>query len=129
MPDNDEIRDLIRQVKEKKQPRDAHGQFRKRTTDDVAQELGMDIRDIRVRALASRDDVEDPEKEVLRLAVSMRYDKITEADKPSEVGRVPKPMPEQERLWQEYREGSRNLYGHALLRFKQNMRAKGWEGS
>ncbi len=125
MATNDEIRQLLEQ---RKQHRDENGRFAKKSVFEVAQELGVDTNDLRIRDLASRGDaLEDVEKEVLRTAVKIHYTQPTDADMPSQVAKSLPSLPEQERLMQEYREGSKGLSGNALIRYKMRMRQKGLE--
>ena len=124
MSQNDEIRTLLQKRRAKQQHRDEQGKFAKKSVDEVARQLGLDTSDIRVRVLATRDDIQDVEKEVMRLAVQMHHHVPTDADRASPVSRVNFPD-RNEQLWGEYRKGSQGLYGLDLLRFKQRMREKG----
>lgn len=125
MTTNDELRALLQQRQAKRQHRDSQGKFAKKTVDEVARELGLDTADLRVRALANRDDVQDVEKEVLRLAVQIHHTVPTDADQPSHVAKTVSLRNRQEQLWEEYQRGSQNLYGLDLIRFKQRMRERG----
>lgn len=125
MSANDDIRQLLEQRRQaRKQHRDASGRFAKKTVDEIARELGLDTSDIRVRALASQE-VSDPEREVLRLAVKMHHTKPSEADAPSHLAGTPDVKTREQRLLEEYKAGSQGLFGRDLINFKRYMREKG----
>ena len=128
MSSNDDIRVLLQSRRAGKQLRDEQGRFHKKTVDEIAASYGLDTSDLRVRALAARDDVQDVEREVLRLAVRIKNTKPDETEMQSHVSGRTSIMNRQEQLEQEYNDGSKNLYGAALVRFKQRMRERGWNG-
>lgn len=120
---NEELKELLRQ---RRQHRDEQGRFAKKSVYEVAKELGLDVRDTRVAVLANKNP-ENVEKEVLALAAKMHFTRPSEADRPSHIARERPSLPLSDRLEEEYREGSRNLRGDALIRFQREMRRKGWQ--
>lgn len=127
MSANDEIRTLLEQRRARRnQHRDSEGKFAKKTVWDYVQEYQLDQSDVRVRALALKE-VADPERAVLQLAVQMHHTRPTDADRAVSPSKTMPTMGKQEKLWEEYRAGSRNLYGRDLMRYKQRMRERGLE--
>lgn len=93
---------------------------------EVVRDLELDTEDMSVRAFMTKKF--DNEKEAYREAAKLQKSLLrqpSEADAPSPEARRRAPAGNQDQLMKEYQEGSKNLYGRALLAFKQKMREKG----
>lgn len=97
----------------------------------VVDELELDKNDLRVKDFMSKEFATEKEamREGAKLLKTILKTQPSTADEPSSVARRQPNLPEQERLNEEYKEGSKGLYGQALIRYKQKMREKGWQGS
>lgn len=97
----------------------------------VVDELELDKNDMRVKDFMGKSFATEKEalREGAKLLKTILKTQPSDADEPSSVARRQPNPSEQERLNEEYKDGSKGLYGQALIRFKQKMRAKGWQGS
>jgi len=95
----------------------------------VLSDLELDASDVRVKEFASRQfaSKEEAYKQGALLVKSISKTQPSDADKAESAGQRARPAGNQERLMQEYREGSKNLFGMQLTRYKQSMREKGLE--
>lgn len=95
---------------------------------EVLSELELDDSDVRVKEFRSRafKSKDEAWRDAAKLVKSMTK-QPSDADKSEVEGKRPAPASNQDKLMQEYREGSKNLYGLALTKYKQKMREKGLE--
>jgi len=94
---------------------------------EVLSALELDIEDARVKAFAGRkfESKEQALLEGAKLVKTILSKQPTDADKPGGEQDRTVIASKQERLMNEYREGSKNLYGQQLIQFKMEMRKKG----
>jgi hypothetical protein len=94
----------------------------------VLTELELDKNDVRVREFQTRQFKSQAELalEAAKLVKSISR-QPSDADQAEQVGERRGAGNKQEALMQEYREGSKNLRGIALTKYKQVMRKKGLE--
>lgn len=94
---------------------------------EVLEELELDGTDTRVQEFRSRKFADKAEayREGAKLLKKLHTIQPTDADRASEVSPPRRPVPKQDELMKEYREGSKNLYGRQLILYKQQMREKG----
>lgn len=92
----------------------------------VISELELPADDIRVKSFATRTFSSEAEayREAAKLAKSLSK-QPSDADRSSEESARKTFATQQERLMNEYTEGSKNLRGNALIQYKQAMRKKG----
>lgn len=123
--------EMARSYREGNFPSQSSRQTAKQGVDvsEVLSDLDLDETDVRVKEFRSREfsSTDEAYREGAKLQRTIRTTQPTEADRASEIGKPPRPAGKQEELMKEYREGSKNLYGRALLLYKQEMRGKGLE--
>ena len=95
-------------------------------TSEVIEELELPAEDVRVKELATRKfaSKEEAYREAAKLVKSLMK-QPSDADRSSEEARRKTYASQQEALQAEYEAGSKNLYGNALINYKQQMRKKG----
>jgi outer membrane murein-binding lipoprotein Lpp len=94
---------------------------------EMVKELELDSNDMRVKEFMSRNFKSEAEaaKEAAKLVKTIATNRPSDADKPSDVATRQVSATQQEKLMNEYKEGSKNLRGMALINYKQVMRKKG----
>jgi hypothetical protein len=95
--------------------------------DAVVKDLELDENDIRVKAFKSQSFSSEAEaiKAAAKLQKSILTTQPSDADLPADVANRAKNASNQEKLMQEYKEGSKSLFGMQLVNYKQVMRKKG----
>lgn len=93
----------------------------------VLKDLEMDLSDLRVKEFATRKFESEAQAyaEGAKLLKTIISRQPTDADQPSGASERTKAASQQEKLMQEYADGSKNLRGQALINFKMQMRKKG----
>lgn len=123
------IQDMARSFRESKLPNPGEGQSQGNGVNvaDVLSELELDPEDTRVQAFRAQKfgSKEEAYREAAKLLRKIQTTQPSDADVAGQVSQARQSQPKQEALMQEYREGSKNLYGRELIRFKQAMRQKG----
>jgi hypothetical protein len=96
---------------------------------EVVNELGLDTEDASVKAFMAKShgSLAEAYREGGKLLRQIAFNQPSDGDQTSHVARKPAPASSQEKLMQEYREGSKGLTGRNLIMFKQQMREKGLE--
>lgn len=96
---------------------------------EVVTKLELDKNDMRVKEFMAREfsSKEEVALEAAKLLKTILRTQPTDADKPGEVANAQKNASQQEKLMQEYQEGSKGLMGQALINYKMAMRKKGLE--
>lgn len=96
---------------------------------EVLAELELDPEDMRVKAFAAKqfESREQAFREGAKLLKTIATTQPSDADRAVSTARQQSTKTNQEKLLEEYREGSKGLYGRALMMYKQQMRSKGLE--
>lgn len=94
---------------------------------EVLKDLELDETDLRVKEFSTKKFMskEEAYREGAKLVKTIISKQPTDADLPSGVVDRVKNASKQEQLMAEYKEGSKNLYGQALINYKMQMRKKG----
>lgn len=104
------------------------GQSQGVDVNQVLKDLELDVTDVRVREYVGRSGTfatrEQALLEAAKLVKSLSR-KPTDADEPSNVSERAQAGSKQDALMSEYKEGSKNLTGNALINYKMQMRKKG----
>jgi aspartyl-tRNA synthetase len=120
------IEQLLKEAKQKKQPRDDQGKFKEVDVFELAEKFGLDKKDLRVAELALKEFKTPQEKKAAVFQLGYKMQRVpTEADKAGVLSERISFASHQEQLQQEYLSGSRSLSGNQLIKFKMAMRAKG----
>lgn len=97
---------------------------------EVVNQLELDKNDMRVKAFLAQEfkSKEEALLEGARVLKTILRTQPSEADEPSAVAKSQKIPTNKEALDAQYKEGSKGLTGQALMNYRREMRAKGWQG-
>jgi hypothetical protein len=94
---------------------------------EVLEDLELDSTDTRVAEFRSKSfgSKEEAYREAAKLLKKIQSNQPSDADRPDDPARARTIATQREKLMDEYREGSKNLFGRDLMNFKRKMREKG----